>query len=272
MSVQQDSEKLLDGWFARLERARDSLLMLDYDGTLAPFHVDPAQARPYLGIVAILDAIMQETRTRVVLVSGRRAAELGALLGTRVRPEIWGAHGWERMMPDGALNIERAPQAALDALLAASKSADRAQGLGARIESKPGSLALHWRGLPPESVPQLRAAVEDDWLLLCRRAPLLLLEFDGGIELRVTGRTKADAVLTMLRECGEDTPAAFLGDDVTDEDAFAALQGRGLTVLVRPDPRPTAAQIWLRPPQELTDFLQRWRHARESIDCDGLRS
>jgi len=272
MSVRQAPEMLLDGWFARLQRARGALLMLDYDGTLAPFHIDPAQARPYPGIVEILDAIIQESRTRVVLISGRRAGELGALLGLRVRPEIWGAHGWERLLPDGALHIERAPQEALNALLAASKSADRAQDLGARIERKPSSLALHWRGLPPERVPQMRAAVEDDWSALCRRAPVELLEFDGGIELRVTGRTKAHAALTVLRECEQDTPAAFLGDDVTDEDAFAALQGRALTVLVRPELRSTAAQIWLRPPQELSVFLQRWRHARESVDCDGLRS
>jgi trehalose-6-phosphatase len=54
---------------------------------------------------------------------------------------------------------------------------------------------------------------------------------------------------------------AYLGDDRTDEDAFKALAGRGLAVLVREELRPTAAAVWLRPPVELLDFLQRWMTA-----------
>jgi trehalose 6-phosphate phosphatase len=246
MTVQPASEELVDALIARLERARSALLMLDYDGTLAPFHVDPAQARPYPGVTEVLDAIMHDAGTRVVLISGRRAGDLRALLGVRTQPEVWGSHGWERLRPNGALSVERVPQIALDALITAS------------------SIALHWRGLPQERVSQLRAVVKNDWNALCRTAPLALLEFDGGLELRVTGRTKADAALAVLGECERDTPAAFLGDDTTDEDAFAAIQGRGLAVLVRPQLRPTAAQVWLQPPHELIAFLQRWQRARET--------
>jgi trehalose 6-phosphate phosphatase len=261
--------KPLDALFASLEHARRALLMLDYDGTLAPFRVDPAQARPYPGIVEQLDAIMHEGNTRIVVVTGRSAVEIGPLLGTRMQPEVWGAHGWERLLPNGVLTIERAPQVALDALIAASTSADRAQRLGARIERKPSSLALHWRGLPRERVLQLRAAVEQEWVALCTSAPLALLEFDGGIELRASGRTKADAAITVLQECDPDTPAAFLGDDITDEDAFLALHGKALGILVRPEPRPTAAEVWLRPPAELAAFLQRWQRARQTSRSSG---
>jgi trehalose 6-phosphate phosphatase len=264
MTVQPASEELVDALIARLERARSALLMLDYDGTLAPFHVDPAQARPYPGVTEVLDAIMHDAGTRVVLISGRRAGDLRVLLGVRTQPEVWGSHGWERLRPNGALSVERVPQIALDALITASQIADRAQRLGGRLERKPSSIALHWRGLPQERVSQLRAVVKNDWNALCRTAPLALLEFDGGLELRVTGRTKADAALAVLGECERDTPAAFLGDDTTDEDAFAAIQGRGLAVLVRPQLRPTAAQVWLQPPHELIAFLQRWQRARET--------
>src|SRR5689334_14381645 len=126
MTDRDAPEHLLDALVARLEQARAAVLMLDYDGTLAPFRVDPAQARPYPGIAGTLDAIMEEGSTRVVVVSGRRAAEIGPLLGTRIQPEVWGSHGWERLSSSGALSIERAPQAALDALIAANVSADRA--------------------------------------------------------------------------------------------------------------------------------------------------
>jgi trehalose 6-phosphate phosphatase len=52
---------------------------------------------------------------------------------------------------------------------------------------------------------------------------------------------------------------AYLGDDVTDEDAFRAVKGRGLAVLVRAEYRRTAADIWIKPPHELKNFIGRWR-------------
>ncbi len=61
---------------------------------------------------------------------------------------------------------------------------------------------------------------------------------------------------TVLSEMDRETAAAYLGDDTTDEDAFKAIHGRGIGVLVRPQFRATAADFWLQPPEELLDFLQ----------------
>jgi trehalose-phosphatase len=83
-------------------------------------------------------------------------------------------------------------------------------------------------------------------------------EFNGGIEIRGTGCTKATAVTRILRDESPHTPAAYLGDDRTDEDAFRALADRGLCVLVGNEPRLSAAHFWLRPPDELLAFLDRW--------------
>jgi trehalose-6-phosphatase len=58
------------------------------------------------------------------------------------------------------------------------------------------------------------------------------------------------------------TPA-YVGDDMTDEDAFAVLRGRGLTLLVRPEPRPSQAIYWLKPPEDLLAFLDGWTRAAE---------
>ena len=85
--------------------------------------------------------------------------------------------------------------------------------------------------------------------------------FDGGIEFRAQGTTKGSAVRTILSEVGEHTPVAYLGDDSTDEDAFRALGDRGLGVLVRREPRATAADLRISPPEELLDFLKRWMAA-----------
>ena len=63
-------------------------------------------------------------------------------------------------------------------------------------------------------------------------AGLDLIHFDGGVEMRVRAPNKGDAVRAILREHTCDAPTAYLGDDVTDEDTFAALNPIGLTVLV----------------------------------------
>jgi len=262
----------LDALFAALEHSQRALLMLDYDGTLAPFRSDPSQARPYPGIPETIDAIVEAGGTRVVVISGRRASDIPALLGTRHALEVWGCHGWERLLPNGALTIEPVPKEARDALIAAGVSADPVQRLGARLERKPSSLALHWRDVPEERIARIRLAVEEQWASLCRSAPLVLMPFDGGLELRASGRSKAHAVESVLNESAADTPAAFLGDDVTDEDAFIALQGRALCVLVRSERRPSAASVWLRPPRELAAFLQRWQRAREMLPASTDRA
>ena len=135
------------------------------------------------------------------------------------------------------------------------------QGLHQMAEPKPGSLAVHWRGLDENAATELRSRILLGWFPIAERSSLTVLEFDGGVELRIPDRDKSDAIQTILQEVGRGTPVAYLGDDLSDEPAFRALQGRGLTVLVRREKRKTAAQAWLKPPEELLDFLVRWRDA-----------
>jgi trehalose 6-phosphate phosphatase len=247
----------LDRFFASLGRAVRRALLLDYDGTLAPFRAARDQAIPYPGVREILGAMQRVGHTRLAVVSGRAIADLAPLLGLDPPPELWGAHGWERQLPGGVRELAvLEPRAArgLDAALALVL----ARGLAERCERKPASLALHWRGLPPQTAEELRAWAQAHWSPLAQSAGLAARDFDGGIELRAPGRDKGYAVRTILGELGEEAVAAYLGDDLTDEDAFAAIKGRGLAALVRAEPRPTAANIWLRPPDELLAFLWRW--------------
>src|SRR5215471_2765713 len=83
----------------------------------------------------------------------------------------------------------------------------------------------------------------------------------GGALLRTSGRR---APPRSPSRQGPGAAVAYLGDDRTDEDAFAALQGLGLAVLVRTSPRPTAANLWIEPTEELVEFLARWRLAQAS--------
>jgi trehalose-phosphatase len=91
----------------------------------------------------------------------------------------------------------------------------------------------------------------------------MLLEFEGGLELRV-GRDKGAAVNAIISEAPAGTPVAYLGDDITDEAAFRVLNEMDsphLSVLMRSEPRETAASLWLKPPSGLRAFLKKWNKA-----------
>jgi trehalose-phosphatase len=238
-----------------------SLLMLDYDGTLAPFHEDRMQALPWPGIAERLDRLSIMPSVHLALVTGRSARELASLLPTQHSVEIWGSHGREHLTADGvytSTNLAPVQQAALNQLEKALEQA----GFGAQVERKPASLAAHWRGLPPDAASKVEQVARDVYRDAGERAGLQLLGFDGGIEVRSDSIHKGHAALHMLTRFPT-TTAAYLGDDTTDEDAFAVLRGRGLTLLVRAESRPSQAAYWLRPPQDLLAFLDTWTHAAE---------
>lgn len=247
-----------EGFLRGLHTAPARALLLDYDGTLAPFREERDRAVPYPGVRGELTRILRARHTRLVIVSGRWTRDLLPLLDLEEVPEIWGSHGWERLRPDGTLEIGEMDAAALGGLDAAHEWAVT-EGVEFRAETKPGCLALHLRGLEPAAGEELRGLALARFRPLARRTGLELHAFDGGIELRAPGRSKADAVRTVINELPRGAAMAYLGDDRTDEDAFRSLSGGGLSVLVRSELRPTAADLWLRPPEELLDFLRRWR-------------
>jgi trehalose-phosphatase len=255
-----DRSAALERFFAALARAPRRLLLLDYDGTLAPFHVDPARARPYPGVSERLDAIMKDRRTRLVLITGRWTRDLLPLLALKRRPEIWGSHGWEQLKPNGVYAVAPIGEAALAKLLDADALEVRIHALGGRCERKPGGFAVHWRGLAPNQIANIRGEVFENWMDQGLHRDLVWHDFDGGIELRAPGRDKGYVVQALLAE-SPGAVTAYLGDDTTDEDAFRAIKDKGLGVLVRPEFRPTEADLWLRPPAGLLDFLERWREA-----------
>jgi len=251
-----------------------SALLLDYDGTLAPFCLNRQQALPYPGMTELLQEIIVCGRTRVVVITGRNAHEVIPLLAIRASLEIWGCHGLERLRPDGTRETPRVEEPVLHALADADRWL-RDQGLHHRAEFKTGAVAIHWRGLDEATAAETRSQVLLGWLPIAQSTPMELLEFDGGIEIRMPGRDKGDAVRTILDEVGPEVPVAYLGDDLTDERAFLALGTLGLSVLVRPEWRKTAAALWIRPPEGLREFLTRWLQAcregqhRASTECSG---
>lgn len=251
------SPSLLETFFQKLRAAPRRVLLLDYDGTLAPFRVDRDNAAPYPEVRELLNTMVLAGHTRLGIISGRSVSDVWRLLKLVAPIEIWGSHGAERLLPDGPYTGIVVDERAARALVRAADWADRS-GLSAHCEQKPAGLAFHWRGEEPETAQHLRDKTIEGWLPLTGEMGLTLHEFDGGVELRVSQYTKGSAVRRILAEEGPMAAIAYLGDDMTDEDAFRALGRFGLGVLVREEPRPTAAHHWLRPPHELLAFLERW--------------
>ncbi len=247
-----------ESFFQRLAGAGARVLLLDYDGTLAPFRVRPADARPYRGVPQAIRDIVLAGHTRIVIVSGRALDELIGLLDVDPLPELWGSHGWEQRTAAGSYERVPAPEAANEALALAVQRAGES-GFRDWLEVKPVGVALHWRGRSHALARSAEAWGRTAWGPLAQDHGLELRDFDGGVELRAVGRDKGTAVRRVLAESPRDAIVAYLGDDLTDEDAFGALPSDGLGVLVRRKLRPTAAGAWIRPPRELLSFLERWR-------------
>jgi trehalose 6-phosphate phosphatase len=254
------SQSTLDEFFALVRASRESALLLDFDGTLAPFRIDPLRVRPWAGVPALLEEIHKLGRTHIGIVTGRPAKEVASQIALPFL-QIWGLHGAERLFPDGRVELDELLPHEHDAL-AAARLAIRvaALGQGVRVEEKWNAVVVHWRGKSARASETLLKRALKLLQPFADEAAMHLLQFDGGIELRA-GRNKGDAVRLLLSEMSSNAPVAYLGDDTTDEDAFRALAGRGLTVLVRRAWRPSAAALWLRPPGELREFLTGWARA-----------
>lgn len=244
----------------QLAAAPERVLFLDYDGTLAPFTPARDQAYPYAQVPELIDCILSTCRTRVVLVSGRSAEQIPPLLGRVPQLEIWGAHGLERIHTDGQVDHFPIPDDAVSALAHAAARLD-SEGLAEFCETKRGAIAVHWRGLAPVHVADISNAAYRALASVACHADLRLTEFDGGLELRVPAGNKEYAVRAVLSEVCDDAAVAYLGDDNADEDAFAQVNTRGLTVLVRPAYRRTNAQAWIKPPEQLLQFFLDWIRA-----------
>jgi trehalose 6-phosphate phosphatase len=258
-----NSDFNLNQFYDNLRNNKNAVLISDYDGTLSPFQVDRLKAHPYPNIRRVLNEISSLSHTKVVIVTGRQSEITRDFLRLDIQPEIWGSHGSEQLLSDGTYQgpslseIERKG-------LAMVKSWAIDTGMVDIIEEKPAGIAFHWRGLDNDQAESIERSIRDKWSSSELLNGIRLLDFDCGIELKAASVNKGRAVNKIISELDSDTTLTYLGDDLTDEDAFIALQGKGLSVLVREELRQTSADLWMQPPHELLDFLKKWAEIRKA--------
>lgn len=257
----------LGRFFEDVSRTRTRALLFDYDGTLAPFEVRRDRAFPFPEVWAIVARIARAGRTRVALVSGRSARNLERLVGDSDGIELFGSYGAERLKNGGACRVHPPPEGAARFLEVAEAWVAQ-RGWSPFLERKPFGLALHGRGEDPAAFAALEALVLKSLTPAAEEAGCEFIRFDGGIELRPVTHRKEHVVDAVASEAGPGSVLAYLGDDVTDEEAFRALRGRGIGVLVRDRERPTSADLWIRPPEELLWFLDQWEKAEKGATVE----
>ncbi len=214
-----------DGLAAALDQlagCRPLLLASDYDGVLARLRDDPAAAVPEPGVVPLLSRLAVVEGVTVALVSGRGVEDLRTTSGLS-GPFRWvGSHGAEF---DGPLGGELADRR--DALADALRPLVAAVP-GARLEVKPASVAVHVRTVAdPAAGERLLADVAAG---PGADAGLTAKPGKAVLELAVTDADKGSALVRLATELGA-AGVLYLGDDVTDEDAFRAVPD-GVTVKV----------------------------------------
>lgn len=242
---------------------RRPAVFFDFDGTLSDIVDDPDTARPVAGATEALEKLA--ARCPVAVLSGRDLADVAERVGV---PGIWyaGSHGFELTAPDGTHHQNDAAAAAIPVLeQAAAQLRDQLGGIpGVVVEHKRFGVAVHYRNAERDRVGEVLAAVRaagrrDALRVTTGREVIELrpdLDWDKGKTLRW--------VIDHLRQAGSGslTPV-YLGDDITDEDAFDAVRDgdvQGVPILVRHSDdgdRATAALFALDSPARAAEFTDR---------------
>jgi trehalose 6-phosphate phosphatase len=222
------------------EMARTPTLLIacDYDGTLAPIVDNPELAHPHRESVAALRALASFSDTHVAVISGRSLRDLAALSRLPSEIHLVGSHGSE--FDAGFVRDLDAHQIELRGLITAELADLVASGgEGFTIEKKPASVAFHYRNADPDEAKKAVQIILDG---PARRPGVQVKTGKMVIELAVVATNKGTAVDTLRRQVAADA-VLFMGDDVTDEDAFAILTGPDLGVKVGEGETAAAARL-----------------------------
>ncbi len=236
------------------------LVAVDFDGTLAPLVADPLQARAVPGGLEALRAAAALGGVTTAVVSGRDLATLEMLTG--IGPDdgiiLIGSHGAQTNRGAraglGSAAGAAVPDDAAAALLSTLR--DELEAIGSRypavrLEHKPAAVVLHTRGVEPSAA---EAATKAAFEAGGRHTGVHVIPGKEVVELSVSAADKGSALADLARASSSDA-TLFVGDDVTDERAFAALHPLSGDLTVKTGAGDTVAMQRVPDPEAVVELL-----------------
>lgn len=240
---------------ANQARGKRIAVFLDYDGTLTPIVETPDKA-----IMAedMREAVIKLSNNCTVgIISGRDLKDVQEKV--EIDSFVYaGSHGFDIAGPEG-LNIKSQAGAEFLPVLdkAEKELAEKLRSIeGVFVERKKFAIAIHYRLVTPEKAELVDEIVDKEASVypeLRKAYGKKIFELQPDIDWH-----KGKALLTLLKALkldGDDVLPFYIGDDVTDEDAFWTLKGSGIGIVVWDEPYETAASYSLKNPEEVRKFL-----------------
>lgn len=231
----------------QLAQTPNLLIACDYDGTVAPIVSDPMKALPLRETSVALRSLASLPQTEVAVISGRSLRDLAALSRLPAEIHLVGSHGTEFDI-DFALDLDPALRERRTHLVEGLQVL-AAQHEGLFLEKKPTSVAVHYRNVDTATVETVLADLEN---VAADVGDLTVRHGKMVCELLLVPTDKGVALTTVRANVGA-TAVMFLGDDVTDEDAFTTLAGPDVGVKVGDGP--TIAPFQVESPEEVAVLL-----------------
>jgi trehalose 6-phosphate synthase/phosphatase len=259
--VEQEKQKVklleahtIDKMLEEFGRAEKRCILLDYDGTLIPFHRLPSLAIPGNDVLQLLEELSKDERNEVAVISGRDNESLEKWMGhlpltliaehgafIRYKNEQWK----EQVSHTAEWKEEIRPLLQLFVTRCA----------GSFIEEKKNTLAWHYRNTNTDLGFVRSRELHNSLLQLIGNTALQVVDGNRVIEIRLVGVDKGTVASKILDHFSPDFTMCF-GDDTTDEDMFRTLREKGYTIKVGSGT--TAAQYTLWSQKEVLPFLRRF--------------
>ena len=235
-------------------------LFLDYDGTLVPFKHKPTEVTTPEKIKKIIRQLIKNPKLQIIIVTGRTLHDIQNLLNLKGLSFI-ALHGLYIKTSNGSqFNWKSADQTRL--LIKEIKENMEKELLekeGAFLEDKGLTLVLHYRLLSSNRIQIIRGKFKKIVFTHDKNQVLEIINGAKIIETRPKGWNKGTAVEMFLKKYTnkKNILSIYIGDDITDEDAFQFIGKKGISIYVaNQSKRMTAAQYYVKNPDEVLIFLQ----------------